>query len=75
MYSLVQNHIPKKKQILHLMAIEHEVVHQMAPNETRSTRHKNPFPVFVRSELYLWITASLWNISKLMKLMKKLITC
>ena len=46
-------------QLLHLMAIEHQCVHQMAPNEARATRHKNALPVLVGPEPYLWISASL----------------
>ena len=47
----------------HLMAIKHECINKMASDKASSTRDKNPFPVLVRSELYLRITAYLEDIT------------
>ena len=41
------------------MPIQHQFIHQVAPNKTSSAGDKNTLPIFVSPELYFWVTAGL----------------
>ena len=41
------------------MPIQHQLVHQVAPNKTSPAGDKNTLPVLVSPELYFWVTAGL----------------
>ena len=41
------------------MPVQHQFIHQVAPNKTSPAGDKNTLPVFVRPELYFWVTAGL----------------
>ena len=41
------------------MPVQHQFIHQVAPNKTSPTSYKNALPVLVRPELYFWVTAGL----------------
>ena len=50
----------------HLMTIKHQFVNQMASNKASPTSHENAFPILVRPELDLWITACLGRITQIL---------
>ena len=41
------------------MPVQHQFIHQVAPNKTSPAGDKNTLPIFVSPELYFWVTAGL----------------
>ena len=41
------------------MPVQHQFIHEVTPNKTSPAGDKNTLPIFVRPELYFWVTAGL----------------